>query len=422
MAATISSYFLLDNKSFYTKTVGDSSKVIRTGVGKVITQTEKDVAGKYYDAEKDEIEYAQIQDLAFGPNYIAKGGSSDAWMAQAISNPTFKKTFKKATGETSPNINNTSIKGENQGWAVTEQNQDANGRSTTSGRPRSRSTLRYPLNENPRLKYDYMQVSAYEHEPNTFGDAGAGFADADERMGNKVGTVFLPMQQGISETSGVDWGEGKADVLDVAGFKTAQGAITEFGKGKSGADFANAAKNMMSQGIGELKNLAGGIETNDIASFFAGQAIGNPTLFTRGTGKILNPNLELLFTGPSLRKFNYTFQFTPREKREANLVRKIIRFFKKNMAVQTDDSKLFLMTPNVFKLKYVFKSGGEHPFLNKIKMCALTSCSVQYNPDGSYMTYDDGSMTSYGLSLAFNELNPIYSRDWEKGGTDDMGF
>lgn len=420
--ATISSYFLLDNKSFYTKTVGDSSKVIRTGVGKVITQTEKDVAGKYYDAEKDEIEYAQIQDLGFGPNYIAQGGSSDSWMAQAISNPTFKKTFKKATGKSSPNINNSTIRGENQGWAVTEQNQDANGRSTLSGRPRSRATLRYPLNENPRIKYDYMQVSAYEHEPNKFSDSGAGFAEADERMGNKVGTVFLPMQQGISETSGVNWGEGTANALDVAGFKTAQGAITQLGESKSGAGLVTAAKSSMAQGIGELKNLAGGLTTNDIASYFAGQAIGNPSLFTRGTGKILNPNLELLFTSPSLRKFNYTFQFTPREKREANLVRKIIRFFKKNMAVQTDDSKLFLMTPNVFKLKYVFKSGGEHPFLNKIKMCALTSCNVQYNPDGSYMTYEDGSMTSYGLSLAFSELNPIYSRDWEKGGTNDMGF
>ena len=420
--ATISSYFLLDNKSFYTKTVGDSSKVIRTGVGKVITQTEKDVAGKYYDAEKDEIEYAQIQDLGFGPNYIAQGGSSDSWMAQAISNPTFKKTFKKATGKSSPNINNSTIRGENQGWAVTEQNQDANGRSTLSGRPGSRATLRYPLNENPRIRYDYMQVSAYEHEPNTFGDAGAGFAEADERMGKKVGTVFLPMQQGISETSGVNWGEEEAKPFEATAFGTAQGAIKKFGAAKDFEGMKNAASATMAQGIDAAGNLLSGINGNDIASYFAGQAIGNPTLFTRGTGKILNPNLELLFSGPSLRKFNYTFQFTPREKREANLVRKIIRFFKKNMAVQTDDSKLFLMTPNVFKLKYVFKSGGEHPFLNKIKMCALTSCNVQYNPDGSYMTYEDGSMTSYGLSLAFSELNPIYSRDWEKGGTNDMGF
>jgi hypothetical protein len=390
-------------------------------VGKVITQTEKDVAGDYYDAEKDEIEYAQIQDLGFGPNYIAQGGSSDAWMAQAISNPTFKKTFKKATGKSSPNINNSTIRGENQGWAVTEQNQDANGRSTLSGRPGSRATLRYPLNENPRIRYDYMQVSAYEHEPNTFGNEG-GFREADERMGKKVGTVFLPMQQGLADSSGVDWNQGTANPFEATAFGTAQNAIKGIGEAKNAQEGIDAAKNIMAGGLEAVKNLGSGVEGNDIASYFAGQAIGNQGLFTRGTGKILNPNLELLFQGPSLRKFNYNFQFTPREKREANLVRKIIRFFKKNMAVQTDDSKLFLMTPNVFKLKYIFKSGGEHPFLNKIKMCALTNCSVQYNPDGSYMTYDDGSMTSYGLSLAFSELNPIYSRDWEKGGTNDMGF
>ena len=419
--ATISSYFLLDNKSFYTKTVGDSSKVIRTGVGKVITQTEKDVAGKYYDAEKDEIEYAQIQDLGFGPNYITQGGSSDTWMAQALSNPTFKKIFKKATGKSSPNINNSTIRGENQGWAVTEQNQDANGRSTLSGRPRSRATLRYPLNENPRIKYDYMQVSAYEHEPNTFGKEG-GFREADERMGNKVGTVFLPMQQGIAESSGVNWNQGEANPFEALSFGTAQNAIKVIGEAKTAQEGFDAAKNIMATGFDGVKNLGSGLEGNDIASYFAGQAIGNQTLFTRGSGKILNPNLELLYQGPARRAFNYGFQFTPREKREANLVRKIIRFFKKNMAVQTDDSKLFLMTPNVFKLKYVFKSGGEHPFLNKIKMCALTSCNVQYNPDGSYMTYEDGSMTSYSLQLSFQEMNPIYSRDWEKGGTNDMGF
>jgi hypothetical protein len=35
----------------------------------------------------------------------------------------------------------------------------------------------------------------------------------------------------------------------------------------------------------------------------------------------------------------------------------------------------------------------------------------QYAPDGSYMTYDDGSMTSYNVSMKFNELEPIYNDD-----------
>ena len=91
------------------------------------------------------------------------------------------------------------------------------------------------------------------------------------------------------------------------------------------------------------------------------------------------------------------------------------------MAPQRVKSKLFLKTPNVFKLKYIFKGGGQHPFLNKIKMCALTQFNVTYAPDGSYMTYDDGSMTSYDVRLSFGELNPIYAEDYDRN-TNDMGY
>tara|TARA_R100000742_G_C4223136_1_gene46399 strand:- start:129 stop:338 length:210 start_codon:yes stop_codon:yes gene_type:complete len=69
----------------------------------------------------------------------------------------------------------------------------------------------------------------------------------------------------------------------------------------------------------------------------------------------------------------------------------------------------------------MFKDGGQHPFLNKIKLCALTNYNVQYTPDGNYATYDDGSMTSYTLQLDFKELNPIFDTDYE-GSDNDMGY
>ena len=123
-----------------------------------------------------------------------------------------------------------------------------------------------------------------------------------------------------------------------------------------------------------------------------------------------------------LRTFAYTYKFTPREEREAKMIRKIVRFFKKHMAAKREGGKeMFLKSPDVFRLQYIFKNGGQHPFLNKIKLCALQSMDVQYTPDGSYMTYDDGSMTSYQVSMQFGELNPIYNTDFE-GSDDDMGF
>ena len=85
---------------------------------------------------------------------------------------------------------------------------------------------------------------------------------------------------------------------------------------------------------------------------------------------------------------------------------------------------MFLETPNIFRIQYIYNTDSpdlslenasvlsrstEHPFMNRIKPCALTSLNVNYTPEGSYMTYEDGgSMTGYDLNLTFKEIEPIY--------------
>ena len=91
------------------------------------------------------------------------------------------------------------------------------------------------------------------------------------------------------------------------------------------------------------------------------------------------------------------------------------------MAPKRGNKGLFLGVPEVFQIKYVFKGGGDHPFLNKIKPCAMKSFNVGYAPDGSYMTYDDGSMTSYTISMTLAELEPVYDQDIETSGPT-MGY
>ena len=419
--STTSSEFLIDGLSFVTVTDGDSATVVRTSTGSAITQKEKDAAGSFYDSSTDTIDYAKIHNLDFGPNFLNKLGGSDEWMGEALTDSVYKNAFKKATGKTGQNLSFAAAIEANKYWESTPTNSNANGKSNR-GR---NSTMRYPLNESHRVKYDYLQVTAYKHEANTFATIGnQGFTDADERIGVSVGKVFLPMQpEGLAEGNGVDWQNGTAGAIEGAAFRTAQSAIGAAAKGGEGNVVTRVANAMVGQGIDEVQNLVqgSGISNNDIAAFFAARAVGNNSLFTRATGKVLNPNLELLFNGPKLRNFSYNFRFTPREEREAREIKRIIKFFKKNMAPQRVPSKLFLKTPNVFKLKYIFKGGGQHPFLNKLKMCALTNFNVQYAPDGSYMTYDDGSMTAYNVSMDFAELNPIYENDFDDD-SNDMGF
>ena len=92
------------------------------------------------------------------------------------------------------------------------------------------------------------------------------------------------------------------------------------------------------------------------------------------------------------------------------------------MSVKRSATSLLLKSPHTFAISYMTVGQGQHPYLNRFKECALTSCSVEYTPDGTYMTYDgpEKSMTAYRLSLSFQELEPIF--DDEYGPEGNIGF
>ena len=301
--------------------------------------------------------------------------------------------------------------------------------------------LKYPQDHSSQ-EYDFIKIIPMEYVPaltvrkgdtsedafNTLrgtapGDI-MGFRNINERYRriNKVGsTVFLPMVPDIQENNAVDWGSDTLSPIQAAAGQIAAGAI--------GA-IANAS-NMEQAGsaVAELTgNLTGGAQqlintpgvSNWIKTYFAGKAV-NANLLGRA-GIAINPNLEVLFNGPLLRTFTYNFRFTPRDKEEARIVRKIIKVFKKTMAVKRRD-KVFLGVPAVYKIQYIFNTGfRDHPFLNKIKPCALSNFNVSYAPDGSYMTYEDGSMTSYNVQMKFDELEPVYNDDINDVDDPTTGF
>lgn len=281
--------------------------------------------------------------------------------------------------------------------------------------------LYYPINRAQENTYDYLKVSAIKFlESGLRIDATSFNVISTEKRAksNILGQVFLPMQPGISDTNGVSWNEDPLNPFQAALGGVAAEAIKNIGGGSGFEGGKKLIENLVNAG----KTLANseGLE-NYISAYFAGQAVGT-NLVARTTGAVLNNNLELLFNGPKLRSFRYNFRFTPREEEESNMVKKIIRLFKREMAASRSNTGLFLVSPSVFELEYM-SSNGPHPFLNKIKTCALTDMSVNYTPDGTYMTYQDRSMTSYELTLQFSELEPIYKEDYDSGdGTEGMGY
>ena len=289
---------------------------------------------------------------------------------------------------------------------------------------------RYPLNQKDTDNFDYLRITCYDYEPGLMqGSSNNAFKidDIDNRVKKRRGVVSLPIQPGISESNSVDWGEDQLSPLQIAGAQIAGQALDAGSNAFSGQGFDISG--LLNSVAGTGAAALGALDENLIKAYFAQQAIG-ANIIGRSTGLTINNNLEVLFNGPQLRTFNYNYRFTPREPKEADKIKQIIRFFKKSMAPKRSTSRIFLKSPDVFKLKYTFKNGDSHPFLNNIKICALTGFTVDYTPDGSYSTYEDdggrgdGSMTSYQVSLGFKEMTPIYNDDFwnDDEGKEGTGF
>jgi hypothetical protein len=149
-------------------------------------------------------------------------------------------------------------------------------------------------------------------------------------------------------------------------------------------------------------------------------------ILKRTKGATINPNLELLFNGPTLRPFGFQFRLSARNKTEAEEIIKIIRFFKQGMAPIRTKGNLFLLAPHTFQVHFVHApSDGEHPYIGKMKECALKVFNTDYTPENNYTTLKDGFMTSYTITMEFQELEPVYNDDYTNldGNADtQIGF
>lgn len=270
--------------------------------------------------------------------------------------------------------------------------------------------LKYP--ETLSAKQDCIQFKILKSEPRPLG-ATAGISGSRSKTSSRSGgSVTLPISGPVSDSNRVRYGEDSLTPAE-AFFESLSRAAVTGGAAGAGTQL-DAAGNTIKNNTGEIKTA--------VANEAVKAATGVSAL-TRRFGLVVNPNMELLFNGPELRSFSFTFRLTPRSETEAIIVRKIIRFFKQGMSAQRTKSQIYLSTPNSFEIQYL--TGGKlHPYLPKIKECALTDCSVNYAPDGTYMTYsgDETSMTAYDLTLQFSELEPIFNDEYPDDNDATIGY
>ena len=279
--------------------------------------------------------------------------------------------------------------------------------------------LIYPkdLRANKRNQ-DFVEFKIYEYSPRKLSTTNTQQAGIEDRTPttkrNHKGIIVLPIPGNIQDSNGVEWAKGDINPLQAEVAAAALGFIS------GGENSETVTKNfkekiMNSKVLGDAKTVT--------ANLFTARATKTKGLLSRATGAVINPNSELLFKGPKLRTFNFSYELSARDEGEAKIIVSIIRAFKQASSVQKSETRIFLGAPCTFKIRYMNANNEEHKFIGKIKECALTNIAVNYAP-AQYSTYIGGYMTKYNLTLQFQELEPVHNSDYDKDNKnmDSIGY
>ena len=298
-------------------------------------------------------------------------------------------------------------------------------------------------------KWEYIRPNINRSKPNT----GAAKQDAnvagDSVKGSKLqGSVLLPMPK-VVDVNGADWGENKLTAFGLAALgggeiagrligltpglnreerESQRKALKELReKGESGAGFGSGAE------LDEFRKTLGQVASVSVTSGIAGLAgnalgtnITPDSFLARTGGAVLNPNAEMLFQGPVIRDFNFSFLMIARSEDEGKNIRRIIKWFKKGMAPKFRNTTL-IKSPDIFTLEYR-NAGGLLKTVNRFNPggLALTTVNVDYAPSGYWSAYRDSQPVAVKMDLNFTELRPIYQKDQEDDdvfrGFDSVGF
>ena len=366
--------------------------------------------GKTYTYDNDVAGAGLQKELSDPQGAIHK--NVDANINKAAEKEGLSQTDKNRLLDTNPNVADTT----EDGSADTQQSPAPSSEFSDKGYEADARTnyqdgnggkaLRYPLSlGQTEQDQDYLKIQMVKYEPRgvNFQQSGGipsrpGLSATGESPRDILSSIFLPIPSGIQDENRVGWNKDEADPIKLAMADFAKQSIT---KGVEGAKKS-------------IDDLQGSLKGPGVQSAIANTVVKNLTgvnVLGRTQGAVINSNIELLFSGPELRTFTFNFKLSPRSDTEAKEIQKIIRTLKQGMSAKKAADFLFIKSPHTFFLGY-YKGAELQPFMNKFKECALTSMSVQYAPDGPFATFTDGSMTSYGMTLTFQELEPVFDNDY----------
>lgn len=299
-------------------------------------------------------------------------------------------------------------------------------------------SIRYPKDAAMQSNSDYVLFEFYKYAPPFKGinkgatkDNGTALSvynqsATDSSLYEKVDglqSVVLYMPEDVSTGYKANWSGKAFSNIGAA-------AMATFGSGDFGQLTQNTL-NTVGTAIDQLGPMAAAKVVQGIIGKVTGEQLSDNDVFAGTQGVILNPNVELLFGGIDLRNFTLNYKLVPRNSGEADNIKQIINIFRKAMLPSFDSdttlsaaggtitiggqnvSSSYIQVPSVCKVSFM-QGSNLNKNVAQYKMCAITQVDVNYTPDGTYATYDDGNMVAIGLTLSFQETKLIFASEVEQ--------
>jgi hypothetical protein len=159
----------------------------------------------------------------------------------------------------------------------------------------------------------------------------------------------------------------------------------------------------------EIVNLASGLPLigKVATATLAAAKSSTAKLLLSTQGLAINPQQQILFDGIDFRTFQMTFVFTPSSKQEADMVKDIIKTFKKHAAPKLVEEVggMFWVPPSTFNLDFFFK-GAINTKISRVAECVIENIDVNYAPNG-WSAHTDGSPIQTVMTINFKEIELI---------------
>lgn len=243
---------------------------------------------------------------------------------------------------------------------------------------------------------------------------------------------YLPLPTELRDTSPVSYSnvnlETVGDLFNGARGTGGAAGLRAIGNiGMRGADgLSRLATNAASAVGGVAGSVLGGITnavTDETMNLISADQISSAIQQSQGIAP--NPNPSVLFQGPQLRDFVFSWAFYPRNARESLNVQKMIRELKSASLPTVDVSRdsALLGYPMMCQLNFFpwdTKGNGEWNWsersIIRLKKCMIQDVFVSYNAFGTPSFFEGTELpTSYQVSIAFKEVEYMLSNDWGGG-------